>query len=284
MALGRYSIATATGALVATQAAGETLWAARWTSSTTKARIESLRVNAAVTGTIVTAVPYDLAVYFAKSFTVNAAAGGATLTGRNGAFRTAYSATGFGGIYTHSTDAVGLSTMTSIRSASYKWTASVAGGAGSFRAEAGAGGDPSLATPSAIRENGVDMTLASAVASLPAGSYWYGDSDTLGYNTVVVHLADGADPDSKDAGWLEHWVGAVFTKDTQALARISGATGTVIATQFFGAGPSELIKCDRGDEIELGENEGLVIQAPLAGPATGTFRVAVNLRWYEVSA
>lgn len=282
MALGRYSVGTATGLLVATQAAGATLWAARWTEAVPKkAVIESLRVNGVVTGTITVAVPYDLGVYFAKSFTVNPAAGGATLTGRNGAYKNSYSPTLFGGIYTHNTDAVGLSTMTSIRSASYKWTASVAGGAGSFRAEAAAGGDPSLTTPSAIRENGVDMTLAVAVAALPANSYWYGDGDTLGYSTVYVHLADDADPDGKAAGYVEHWVGATFTADTQPLVRISGATGTVIGTQFFGAGPNELIRADRGEEIELNQNEGLIIKAPLAGPATGTFRVAINMRWYE---
>lgn len=282
MGLGRYSVGTATGLLAATQSAGTTLWAARWTSSK-RAVIESIRVNGVVTGTITTAVPYDLGVYFAKSFTVNPAAGAATLTGRNGAFSTNYSAPLIGGIYTHNTDTAGLSTVTSIRSASYKWTASVAGGAGSFRCEAAAGGTPSLATPSAIRENGVDMTLASAVAGLPANSYWYGDGDTLGYSTVYVHLADDADPDSKDPGWVEHWVGACFTADTQPLARISGATGTVIGTQFFGAGPSELIRSQyRRDELEVNQNEGLVIKGILAGPATGTFRVAVNMRWYEI--
>lgn len=283
MGLGRYSVGTATGLLVATQAAGVTLWAARWTEANKKAVIESLSVNGVVTGTITTAVPYDLGVYFAKSFTVNPAAGAATLTGRNGAFKSSYSAPLIGGIYTHNTDAVGLSTLTSIRSASYKWTASAAGGAGSFYCEAAAGGTPSLAQPSAIRENGVDMTLAAAVAALPANSYWYGDGDTLGYSTVYVHLADDADPDGKTAGWIDYFVGAAFTADTQPLVRISGATGTVIGTQFFGAGPNMLIDASQDEEIELNQNEGLVIKAPLAGPATGTFRVAINMRWYETT-
>jgi hypothetical protein len=283
MGLGRYSIGTATGLLVATQAAGETLWSARWTEANKRAIIESLKVNGVVTGTITAAVPYDLGLYFANSFTVSPAAGGATLTGRNGALKSSYSPSLFGGIYTHATDAVGQSVMTSIRSASYKWTASAAGGAGAFYCEAAAGGNPTLATPSAVRQNGVDMTLASAVAALPAGSYWYGDSDTLGYNTVVVRLADDADPDGKAAGYVEHWVGAVFTADTQPLIRISGATGTVIGTQFFGSGLIELINADQGEEIELKQNEGLLIKAPLAGPATGTFRVSVNMRWYETT-
>ena len=255
-----------------------TLWAAHWTASK-RAIIESVRVNGVVTGTIQLPCLTISVVYFAKSFTVAPAAGGATLTGRNGAHKTAYSASNFSGIISP-TNTTGLSTMTSIREAAYKWTASVAGGAGSFRCEAAGGGTPTLATPSAIRENGVDMTLASAVAALPANSYWYGDGDTLGYSTVYVHLADEPTPTVR-AGWVEHWVGACFTADTQPLARISGATGTVIATQFFGAGPSDLIRSDKGEEIELNQNEGLVIKAPVAGPATGTFRVAINMRWYE---
>lgn len=280
---GNYSFSSATGAVVATGAANALIWACRWTDANRVAIIERLRVNACVTGTITTAVPYDLAAYFVRSFTVAPSTGAvvATLTGSRRS--TAHDeAMLMAGIYTLDTAAIGMtSTLTSIRSASYKWTASVAGGTGSFYCEASGSGNPSLASPSKIRENGVDMTLASAVAALPAGSYWYGDGDTLGYNTVYVHLADGADPDSKDTGWIDHFVGAVFTVDASPLARISGASGTVIGTQFFGAGPSPLLDYRRGSEVVLGVNEGVVIRAPLAGPATGTFRVAVTMDWRE---
>ena len=199
-----------------------------------------------------------------------------TLHGRDGNV----SVPNMGGIYTLATQAAGMgSVMTNIRSATYKWTASVAGGAGVFRCEIQAGGDPSLATPSAVRQNGVDMTLASAVAALPAGSYWYGDGDTLGYSTVYVHLDDDSDPDGAASGYVEHWTGAVYTLDSHPIARISGATGTVIATQFFGTAPASLLD----KPIILRQNEGLAIRAPLAGPATGTFRVAVNMDWREAN-
>ncbi len=281
---GSFSIATATGAIAATGSVDAIIWACRWTDTSRVALVERLRVNAAVTGTITTAVPYDLAAYLVRSFTVAPAANGtaATLT-RN--MRQGGDAMLMANVYTLNTAAGGVtSTLTSIRSVTYKWTASAAGGAGSFYCEAAAGGTPSLASPSAIRENGVDMTLASAVAALPAGSYWYGDGDTLGYSTVYVHLADDSDPDGQAAGYVEHFVGAVFTTDSHPLARISGATGTVIGTQFFGAGPSYLLDYRRGEEVELAANQGIIVRAPLAGPATGTFRVSVNMDWREVGA
>lgn len=285
--LGNYSMATATGLIVATGAANATVWACRWTDSAKRAVINALRLNAVVTGTITTAVPYDLAAYFVKNFTVIPASGvtAATLTGRNGARKTSFDAPLMGGIYALDTAAAGMSTAISIRSASYRWTLSTAGGAGVYYCELVGGGNPTLATPAAVRENDVDMTLASAVNAISAGQYWYGDGDTLGFSTVYVKLSDGTDPDGKAAGYVTHWVGAVFTPDAQPLARISGATGTVIGTQFFGAGmPASLLGgYPAGQELELGQNEGIIIRAPLAGPATGTFRVGVNLDWREVA-
>ena len=75
--------------------------------------------------------------------------------------------------------------------------------------------------------------------------------------------------------------GQTMTADSQALARISGASGTVIGTQFFG-GMATLIDSNEDHPVILAANEGLSIQAPLAGPATGTFRVAINMDWHEV--
>ena len=184
--LGRYSIATATGLVVATGSANAVIWTCRWTDTAVKALIERIRVNAVVTGTITTAVPYDLEAYFVSGYTVapTTSIASATLTGRNGARRTAYGATLMGGIYTLTTVAAGIT-------------------------------------------------------------------------------------------------GQTFTADAQPLGRLSGASGTVIGTQFFGA-PQDLINA-KDDPIVLGANEGISIQAPLAGPATGTFRVAVQIDWREQS-
>ena len=188
--LGRYSIATATGAIVATGSAAAVIWTCRWTDASIKALIKRIRVNAVVTGTITTAVPYDLEAYFVTGYTVapTTSIATATLTGRNGARRAAYGTTLMGGVYTLTTVAAGIT-------------------------------------------------------------------------------------------------GQTFTADAQPLARLSGASGTVIGTQFFGVGmPATLLDDENGrNPIILGENEGISIQAPLAGPATGTFRVAVNLDWEEVT-
>lgn len=291
MGLGRYSLGTASGLIVATGAVDALIWACRWTHATHRAVIERLRVNAVVTATITTAVPYDLAAYFASAFTVFAPSTGvaATLT-KNKRKTAGIDESSMSAIYTLNTAAAGMSTRTEIVKAGvYRWTASAAGGAGVFYCELNAGGNPNLASPSAVRASGVDMTLASAVAALPAGNYWYGDGDTLGFSTVYVKLADSTDPDTKSDGYVEHFVGAVFTPDTHPLARISGLTGTVVGTQFFGAAPAPLIDYQRDSDdldgkgaIVLGQNEGIALRAPLAGPATGTFRVCVNLDWREI--
>src|SRR5436309_62403 len=88
--LGRFSIGQASGLIVATGSVDAVIWTCRWTDATLKALIERIRVNAVVTGTITTAVPYDLAAYFVSSYTVSptTSISAATLTGRNSARRT----------------------------------------------------------------------------------------------------------------------------------------------------------------------------------------------------
>jgi hypothetical protein len=79
--------------------------------------------------------------------------------------------------------------------------------------------------------------------------------------------------------------GQTLANDAQALRRVSGASGTVIGTQFFGGAMVALWEQDsRQHPLILAQNEGLTIQAPLAGPATGTFRVSISLEWQEVAA
>ena len=190
--LGAYSIGLASGLIAATASADALIWVCRWTDATKKAVIERLRVNAVVTGTITTAVPYDLAAYFASAFTVSPTTSitAATLTGRNAKRRTAYGTTLMGGIWVLTTTAAGIT-------------------------------------------------------------------------------------------------GQTYTLDAQPLGRVSGASGTVIGTQFFG-GMATLIDGNQDTEhsrpIVLGKDEGIAIRGPLAGPATGTFRVNVNLDWREIES
>lgn len=190
-ALGAYSKGMATGLIVATGSAGAVIWTMRWTDATRLALVERVRVNAVVTGTITTAVPYDLELYSSRSYTVSPTTSiGTTATlSTHGKRRTSMGSTLLGGMWILGTAAAGLT------------------------------------------------------------------GETLG-------------------------------NDTDPLARISGATGTVIGTQFFGANPMDLWKADgqTGQHpLILAQNEGLTIQAPLAGPATGTFRIAVSVDWMELA-
>lgn len=88
-----------------------------------------------------------------------------------------------------------------IRNADYKWTAS-SSGTSEYYLELAAGGDPGITEPADVLEDGEAMTAGTA-GSLTASQWDYGDNDTLGYSTVYVRLADGADPDSKAIGYVE---------------------------------------------------------------------------------
>lgn len=91
--------------------------------------------------------------------------------------------------------------LMSIRNATYKWTLS-GSGTSEYYLELAAGGDPGLADPTKVLENGVNMTEAT-LGSLSAGEWNYGDNDTLGYNTVYVRLSDSTDPDGKAADYVQ---------------------------------------------------------------------------------
>lgn len=86
-------------------------------------------------------------------------------------------------------------------SGTYKWTASGAG-TSEYYLELDAGGDPSIPGVVELYENSTLMTRGS-VGSLTAGTFDYGDNDTLGYTTIYVRLSDSTDPDSKADGYLE---------------------------------------------------------------------------------
>lgn len=86
-------------------------------------------------------------------------------------------------------------TVTSRRTAAYRWTASTSGTT-EFYLELAAGGDPSVTSPDFVRENGEDM-IKGTKGSLQPGEWDYGDNDTLGFSTIYVRLTDNADPDSK---------------------------------------------------------------------------------------
>lgn len=79
--------------------------------------------------------------------------------------------------------------------------------------------------------------------------------------------------------------GQTLGNDTDAISTLVGASGQAIGSQFFGSPGLSVLWDDNvdGHPIVLAQNEGLAIQAPLAGPATGTFKIAVSLEWTEVA-
>lgn len=89
---------------------------------------------------------------------------------------------------------------TNLRTGAYTWTVSLAG-TNEYYALLGAG-NPSLPLPNSVIINGLTAVKGSALGSLAASQWQYGDNDTLGFSTVYVRLSDGADPDSKIDGFV----------------------------------------------------------------------------------
>ncbi len=89
----------------------------------------------------------------------------------------------------------------SIVNSIYQWTAS-GSGTSEYYLELSGGGDPSVGSLADVIEDGSVMTEAT-VGSLSAGEWDFGDNDALGFNTIYVRLADGADPDTKDDGFIK---------------------------------------------------------------------------------
>jgi hypothetical protein len=96
-----------------------------------------------------------------------------------------------GEVYMHK--ATGVPTG-SLVNTTYKWTASGAG-TNEYYCELDGGGDPSLSEPTQVNLGGSSATEGT-LGSLAAGTWGYGDNDTLGYSTVYVRLSGGTDPDA----------------------------------------------------------------------------------------
>jgi hypothetical protein len=94
----------------------------------------------------------------------------------------------------------------SLRTPAFAWTAS-GSGTNEYYVRTAANGNPGfVATPpsaTGIYINSAVVAQSGSLGSLAAGNWAYGDNDALGYSTVYVRLADGADPDSKTADYVE---------------------------------------------------------------------------------
>lgn len=82
----------------------------------------------------------------------------------------------------------------------YKWSAS-GSGTNEYYIDLFGGGDPGIAEPTNVQQlvGSTRTNLSAGTAGSLAASEWdYADNDTLGYSTIYLRLADGADPDSKN--------------------------------------------------------------------------------------
>lgn len=70
--------------------------------------------------------------------------------------------------------------------------------------ELAAGGDPSIAEPAGVYEDGTLLTEGTVGSLAAAGGWDYGDNDSLGYDTIYVRLAVTGDPDSQAAGFVQY--------------------------------------------------------------------------------
>lgn len=90
---------------------------------------------------------------------------------------------------------------TNVRTNPYIWTVSL-GGTAEYYATLAAGANASVPSPIIVIINNAVANKGSALGSLAAGEWQYGNADTLGFNTVYVRLADDTDPDSKANGFV----------------------------------------------------------------------------------
>lgn len=140
--------------------------------------------------------------------------------------------------------------------ASYSWTASAV--TGSYYCRTTASTNPNLTFPgqliTAATTSRTALTYALTVAS--TGSWTYGDFDSLGYNTIYVHLSDSADPDSKGSGWLTGRYGAVrIIKDGGVLVYPAGHSSegqdVVITTPYIAQDMFNLKYCQSADVMYI---------------------------------
>ena len=118
-----------------------------------------------------------------------------------------------------------------------KWLAS-AHGTNEYYCVTLTGGDPKIVAPSAVYEDSATMT-GGTCGTLAAGTYGYGDNDTLGFNTLYVRLTDSTDPDTKTSGYVSMDYTGLTTADVFRSANVGSYitinTGFVKITSYVSA-------------------------------------------------
>lgn len=83
----------------------------------------------------------------------------------------------------------------------YKWTVSPADAQEYYLSRID---NPNISEPMEVYENGVTLTKRTTFAGIiDEGEWWYGDNDSLGYNTIYLRATGDVDPDTYTEGYLE---------------------------------------------------------------------------------
>jgi len=159
----------------------------------------------------------------------------------------------------------------SLVSATYKWTAS-GSGTNEYYCQAAAGGNPSLTEAKCGTTDGTfKLDTNGTLGSLNAGEWDWGDNDALGYSTIYVRLDAGADPDTKNSGFVQIGNGGGYDYTQQNGNQLSLTDG------YFTSGTT--LKSDTGGFTAL--MVGNIIRI-----TSGThfiFTANTALGWYEIA-
>ncbi len=111
--LGYYRLTAQTSAITTGTAANTNLFCARWTDATRFALIQSIRVSCIASAAIGTSVPFDLAVFFVRSWTVSPSGGSSvSISSNNQKLRTSMGSSLFGAIQISTSGAVTIGSST----------------------------------------------------------------------------------------------------------------------------------------------------------------------------
>lgn len=155
----------------------------------------------------------------------------------------------------------------------YRWTASGSGTA-EYYCELAAGGDPSLTRPDYVVIDGTTYEIGT-LGSLSAGTWGWGDNDTLGFSTVYLRLSSGADPDT---------LGAAGGDGSIVYNMVWTDTPTAGVYAVMGTGGKKVSRIDMGTvnapQVRIDSvNDQLFFAVPSSAPADGSV-TANEIIWY----
>jgi hypothetical protein len=126
----------------------------------------------------------------------------------------------------------------SVRTSAWSWTVS-GSGTSNYYLRTAANGNPGFAAkPDNVYLNGANATEGTA-GSLSAGTWGYGDADTLGYNTLYVRTSGSVDPDTLARDYVQFYQtpraaeNVRFASDSASINSATGLDQASIALEDF---------------------------------------------------